>query len=256
MAEIMKLYRKCGIDVPIRVDHVPTMLGENMKNHGYDAIGRYFAIGYLKGILDATFLLYEEIKTLEKIYVNAEKPIKKVKNFWNHIHFHPTDAIEDLWGQKILDSASKDSAAKMVRMYAMLEDAVSEDENGNLIYDFTDTDIRIDYMVSKGFKLLICMNFLPRAIAKDKNIVSANQRYKGKHIYTSVPSDYRLWQEICEKYVSHLVERYGEKLVSSWYFHCWNEPNCSGYWMSDCEDWEEVTNEYLKLYDFFAEGVK
>ena len=55
MAEIMKLYRKCGIDVPIRVDHVPTMLGENMKNHGYDAIGRYFAIGYLKGILDATF---------------------------------------------------------------------------------------------------------------------------------------------------------------------------------------------------------
>ena len=193
---------------------------------------------------------------MEKIYVNAEKPIKKVKNFWNHIHFHPTDAIEDLWGQKILDSASKDSAAKMVRMYAMLEDAVSEDENGNLIYDFTDTDIRIDYMVSKGFKLLICMNFLPRAIAKDKNIVSANQRYKGKHIYTSVPSDYRLWQEICEKYVSHLVERYGEKLVSSWYFHCWNEPNCSGYWMSDCEDWEEVTNEYLKLYDFFAEGVK
>ena len=54
MAEIMKLYRKCGIDVPIHVDHVPTMFGENIKNHGYDAIGRYFAIGYLKGILDAT----------------------------------------------------------------------------------------------------------------------------------------------------------------------------------------------------------
>ena len=54
MADIMKIYRKYGIDVPIRVDHVPTMLGENMKNHGYDAIGRYYAIGYLKGILDAT----------------------------------------------------------------------------------------------------------------------------------------------------------------------------------------------------------
>ena len=54
MAEVMKIYRKCGIDVPIRVDHVPTMVGEDMKNQGYDAIGRYFAIGYLKGILDAT----------------------------------------------------------------------------------------------------------------------------------------------------------------------------------------------------------
>lgn len=54
MAEIIKLYRKCGIDVPIRIDRVPAMFGENIKNHGYDAICRYFAIGYLKGILDAT----------------------------------------------------------------------------------------------------------------------------------------------------------------------------------------------------------
>ena len=54
MAEVMKIYKKCGVDVPIRVDHVPTMVGEDMKNQGYDAIGRYFAIGYLKGILDST----------------------------------------------------------------------------------------------------------------------------------------------------------------------------------------------------------
>ncbi len=53
MAQIMEIYKKYGIDVPIRVDHVPTMVGESMVNQGYDAIGRYFAIGYLKGILEA-----------------------------------------------------------------------------------------------------------------------------------------------------------------------------------------------------------
>lgn len=53
MADIMKVYHECGIDVPIRVDHVPTMVGEDMVNQGYDAIGRFFAIGYLKGILDS-----------------------------------------------------------------------------------------------------------------------------------------------------------------------------------------------------------
>ena len=53
MAKIMQLYHDCGIDVPVRVDHVPTMVGEDMVNQGYDAIGRYFAIGYLKGILEA-----------------------------------------------------------------------------------------------------------------------------------------------------------------------------------------------------------
>ena len=53
MAEIMRTYKRCGVDVPIRVDHVPTMKGEHSSLAGYDAIGRYFAIGYLKGIMDA-----------------------------------------------------------------------------------------------------------------------------------------------------------------------------------------------------------
>lgn len=52
MARIMRVYMENGIDVPIRVDHVPTMAGEDVNNPGYDAIGRLFAIGYLKGILD------------------------------------------------------------------------------------------------------------------------------------------------------------------------------------------------------------
>jgi len=51
MAKLMQCYHENGIDVPVRVDHVPTMVGESMVNQGYDAIGRYFAIGYLRGIL-------------------------------------------------------------------------------------------------------------------------------------------------------------------------------------------------------------
>ena len=54
MAKIMACYVRNGIDVPVRVDHVPTLAGEASQFAGYDALGRYFAIGYLKGILDAT----------------------------------------------------------------------------------------------------------------------------------------------------------------------------------------------------------
>ena len=53
MADIMKCYIDNGIDVPVRVDHVPTMAGEVSTLPGYDALGRMFAIGYLKGILDS-----------------------------------------------------------------------------------------------------------------------------------------------------------------------------------------------------------
>jgi len=52
MASIMALYERCGIDVPIRVDHVPLMAEEKQETAGYTALGRLFAIGYLKGILD------------------------------------------------------------------------------------------------------------------------------------------------------------------------------------------------------------
>ena len=51
----MRLYARHGIHVPIRVDHVPTMPMEESRLPGYDAMGRLFAIGYLKGILDATY---------------------------------------------------------------------------------------------------------------------------------------------------------------------------------------------------------
>ena len=54
MAHLMRVYVKNGVNVPIRVDHVPTMAGEQSTLAGYDAMGRLFAIGYLKGILDAT----------------------------------------------------------------------------------------------------------------------------------------------------------------------------------------------------------
>ena len=52
MPALLRLYHRCGIDVPIRVDHVPTMLGETQQNAGYDALGRLYAIGYLRGILE------------------------------------------------------------------------------------------------------------------------------------------------------------------------------------------------------------
>jgi len=53
MVNMMHLYKKCNIDVPIRVDHVPLMAGEEQGTAGYTALGRLYAIGYLKGILQS-----------------------------------------------------------------------------------------------------------------------------------------------------------------------------------------------------------
>lgn len=54
MIELYKKYCPNGArDIPVRVDHVPSLPFEEGKKDGYDALGRMFAIGYLKGILES-----------------------------------------------------------------------------------------------------------------------------------------------------------------------------------------------------------
>lgn len=55
MPEAMRAYREIGFDGPVRVDHVPTLEGENNKDPGYEAMGRLFALGYLKGLKDSAY---------------------------------------------------------------------------------------------------------------------------------------------------------------------------------------------------------
>lgn len=190
------------------------------------------------------------------IKVNSNEITFTTPNFWNHIHFHPTDAIEDEWGKEILDAVAKDKAAKYIRMYTMLEDIVSLGEDGMLLYDFKELDYRLDYLTGKGFGIVLCVNFLPQAIAEDPTCNSVYERYKGKILNNSKPRDYKEWQEVCATVLRHLVDKYGIDVVSTWYIQCWNEPNHRGFWMNNEPDWHIRSDEYLKLYDFFAEGVK
>jgi mannonate dehydratase len=52
MFEAMKAYKKINFNGPIRPDHTPTLEGENNQNPGYEMLGRLFAVGYMKGLLE------------------------------------------------------------------------------------------------------------------------------------------------------------------------------------------------------------
>ena len=54
-----------------------------------------------------------------------DKIIRKQKNFWSNCVFHPTDAVEDPWGKRILDQISADGAIKTIRIYTMFEDMMA-----------------------------------------------------------------------------------------------------------------------------------
>ena len=50
---MLRLYHELGFSGPLRVDHVPTMAGEGNEQPGYESLGRLFAIGYTKGVMQA-----------------------------------------------------------------------------------------------------------------------------------------------------------------------------------------------------------
>ena len=131
--------------------------------------------------------------------------LRRQKNFWNGCVFHPTDAVEDPWGKRILDRMSQDKAMKMIRIYTMFEDIVYLDEFGNLQYDFRVNDLRLDYLVEKGFDIMLAYAAVPDCISipGEKSSVSKNKtRYKGKLFNTMPPKDYALWEEVCFRYTS------------------------------------------------------
>jgi len=55
MLEAMRTYREINFDGPMRPDHVPTMEGDPNDHPGYTRLGRLFAIGYIKGLMEAVY---------------------------------------------------------------------------------------------------------------------------------------------------------------------------------------------------------
>ena len=188
--------------------------------------------------------------------------VRKQKNFWNHCLFHPTDAVEDDWGKRILDQMAADKAIQTVRIYTMFEDIVSVDDNtGNLCFDFTLSDLRMDYLIEKGFSLLLAYGGMPDCIARscaEKSSASKGKtRYKGKMWNTSPPKTPELWEEVCYQYTKHIVERYGVERVNSWHCQCFNEPDIPIFFMKDEPlDTMRRVEEYLSMYEGFVKGVR
>ena len=187
---------------------------------------------------------------------------KKQTNFWNNATFHPTDAVEDPWGKRILDKMAEDGAAKTVRIYAMLEDIVYYDGDGVLKYDFRLSDLRLDYLQGLGYELLLTYGGMPDCIAKTTNQKSSmsngKTRYKGKMWNTSMPADIKVWEDICYEYTKHIIERYGLDVVSKWSLSCFNEPDASSFFLKELPAYEkplERCSEYCKLYDAFVRGT-
>ena len=131
--------------------------------------------------------------------------------------------------------------------------AYTEDANGRPVYDWTIVDRIIDTYLERKMKPLVEIGFMPQALSTNpepyRHFWKPGDNYND--IYTGwsyPPKDYGKWGEVIYQWVRHTVAKYGQREVESWWWQVWNEPDI-GYWRGTAE-------EYLKLYDFAADGLK
>jgi xylan 1,4-beta-xylosidase len=131
--------------------------------------------------------------------------------------------------------------------------AYTEDAEGRPTYDWTIVDRIFDAYVERTMKPLVEIGFMPEALSTKpvpyKHDWAPGLNYN--RIYTGwayPPKDYDKWRNLVTEWVRHSVQRYGKAEVESWYWELWNEPDI-GYWQGTQE-------EFRKLYDYTADGVK
>jgi xylan 1,4-beta-xylosidase len=131
--------------------------------------------------------------------------------------------------------------------------AYTEDANGNPVYSWKILDSIFDTYIQRGMKPLAQIGFMPEAMSTHPQ--PYKHEWKPGMPYDKIitgwaypPKDYKKWGDLVYEWVKHSVQRYGKKEVESWYWEVWNEPN-SSYWKG-------TQQEYFKLYDYAADGLK
>jgi xylan 1,4-beta-xylosidase len=131
--------------------------------------------------------------------------------------------------------------------------AYTEDASGKPVYDWTITDRIFDTYLQAGAKPFVEIGFMPKALSSKPEPYQPtwipgdrNPNYSIGWSYP--PNDYSKWGELVHQWVLHVVQKYGRAEVATWYWEVWNEP--------DISYWHGTPEEYDKLYDYAADGLK
>jgi xylan 1,4-beta-xylosidase len=202
-----------------------------------------------------------------EIRVNAEERRGPVTPMWTWFGHDEPNYTYMRNGRKLLDELVELSPAPVhIRTHNLLTsgdgtaalkwgstNAYTEDSAGNPVYDWTIMDRIMDTHVERGIRPLVEIGFMPEALTTGplpyRHTWQPGDDYGD--IYTGwayPPKDYVKWSNLVYEWARHSVERYGREEVETWHWQVWNEPDI-GYWRGTKE-------EYFKLYDYAAAGLK
>lgn len=213
--------------------------------------------------------VFAQNQPAEKATINVDfaKKTGKMNPVWAWFGYDEPNYTNMKDGKKLLSEIAALSPVPVyVRTHSLLvtgdgraalkwgsTNAYTEDAQGNPVYNWTIMDSIMDTYVQRGMKPLAQIGFMPQALSTHPE--PYRHYWKPGDPYTDIitgwaypPKDYDKWRNLVYEWVKHSVQRYGKKEVETWYWEVWNEPN--GHY------WKGTREEFLKLYDYAADGVK
>ena len=202
-----------------------------------------------------------------QVDVNLNKPIADMKPIWAWFGYDEPNYTYMKDGKKLLSELSQVSPVPVyVRTHNLLTsgdgtpalkwgstNAYTEDSTGKAIYNWHIVDSIFDTYIQRGMKPLAQIGFMPQALSIHPKPYQHD--WKPGLPYDRIitgwaypPKDYNKWEELVYQWVTHCVDRYGKTEVESWWWEVWNEPD--GFY------WQGTHEEFFKLYDYAAAGVK
>jgi len=189
-------------------------------------------------------------QTTETVTIDAAAPATPFPHFWEQMFGsgHAILSLRDSWRQDAR-AVKKVTDFRWVRFHGILDDEVgvyTRDEHGNPVYNFAYVDQIYDGLLENGIRPLVEISFMPTELAF--NPLALHVFWY--HPNVSPPRSWEEWDDLMTHFGRHLVERYGEDEVSTWYFEVWNEPNI--------DFWGGIPRQasYFDLYDHTARDLK
>ena len=201
------------------------------------------------------------------IQVDAAKLLGPYKPIYAYFGYDEPNYTYAANGKKLIrELAALSSSEVYVRTHFMLAtgdgtpglkwgstNAYTEDASGKPVYDWTIVDKILGTYLDAGAKPFVEIGFMPQALSVKPDPYhptwvpgAKNDQYSIGWSYP--PRDYEKWGALVNEWVKHAIAKWGKTEVESWYWEVWNEP--------DISYWHGTPEEYDKLYDYAADGVK
>jgi len=180
------------------------------------------------------------------IRADLNRPVGTLAHNWNYIGYDECNYSHTPGGIELLGKFGKlEDAPYYVRAHHMLctgimhpfykwgsTNVYTEDVDGTPIYYFDVIDKIFDEILKAGCKPFFEIGFMPLDLA-DPRLAKNGRRYAGHGNlseyqitgWSMPPKDYDRWYDLIHAIAEHLVARYGEEEIATWYFEMWNEPD-------------------------------